>query len=105
MLAARFADGTLLLGIVLLIAVEAALLLYLWYARGIGLAPRAWVGNLVSGALLMMAVRAALLDQPWILVAFWLLAALFAHLLDGFARWGARPGHPPTATIDGLPTD
>ena len=94
MLAARFADGTLLLGIVLLIAVEAALLLYLWYARGIGLAPRAWVGNLVSGALLMMAVRAALLDQPWILVAFWLLFALFAHLLDGFARWGVRPGHP-----------
>jgi hypothetical protein len=42
----------------------------------------------------MMAVRAALLDQPWILVAFWLLAALFAHLLDGFARWGVRPGHP-----------
>lgn len=105
MLAARFADGTLLLGIVLLIAVEAALLLYLWHARGIGLAPRAWVGNLVSGALLMMAVRAALLDQPWILVAFWLLAALFAHLLDGFARWGARPGHPPTGTIDGSPTD
>lgn len=105
MLAARFADGTLLLGIVLLIAVEAALLLYLWYARGIGLAPRAWVGNLVSGALLMMAVRAALLDQPWILVAFWLLAALFAHLLDGFARWGARPGDPPTGTIDGSPTD
>ena len=91
MLTARFADGTLLL--------------YLWYARGIGLAPRAWVGNLVSGALLMMAVRAALLDQPWVLVAFWLLFALFAHLLDGFARWGARPGHPPTGTIDGSPTD
>ena len=72
MLAARFADGSLLLGIVALIIAEAVLLLYLWYVRGIGLAPRAWAGNLVSGALLMMAVRAALLDQPWILVAFWL---------------------------------
>ncbi|NBU24711.1 MAG: hypothetical protein EBS39_03640 [Gammaproteobacteria bacterium] len=91
MLAARFADGSLLLGIVALIGAEALLLLYLWYARGVGLAPRAWVGNLVSGALLMMAVRSALLDQPWILVAFWLLSALFAHLLDAFARWGARP--------------
>jgi hypothetical protein len=95
-LAARFADGSLLLGIVALIIAEAVLLLYLWYVRGIGLAPRAWAGNLVSGALLMMAVRAALLDQPWILVAFWLLAALFAHLLDAFVRWGVRPGPPPT---------
>lgn len=96
MLAARFADGSLLLGIVALIIAEAMLLLYLWYVRGIGLAPRAWAGNLVSGALLMMAVRAALLDQPWILVAFWLLAALFAHLLDAAVRWGVRPGPPPT---------
>ncbi|MFM7627219.1 MAG: hypothetical protein ACKO7G_12320 [Gammaproteobacteria bacterium] len=104
MLAARFADGTLLLGIVLLIAVEAALLLYLWYARGIGLAPRSWVGNLVSGALLMMAVRAALLDQPWILVAFWLLFALFAHLLDAFARWGVRAAHPSSPTPEGSST-
>jgi hypothetical protein len=103
-LAARFADGTLLLGIVLLIAVEAALLLYLWYARGIGLAPRAWAGNLVSGALLMMAVRAALLDQPWILVAFWLLAALFAHLLDAAVRWGVRPDRPPEGRPTGSPT-
>lgn len=104
MLAARFADGTLLLGIVLLIAVEAVVLLWLWYARGIGLAPRAWVGNLVSGALLMMAVRAALLDQPWILVAFWLLFALFAHLLDASARWGARPDRPSAGPDEGPPT-
>ena len=97
MLAARFADGSLLLGIVALIGVEALLLLYLWYARGMGLAPRVWVGNLVSGALLMMAVRSALLDQPWILVAFWLLFALFAHLLDVFARWGERPTPPDAA--------
>ena len=104
MLAARFADGTLLLGIVALIAVEAALLLYLWYARGTGLPPRAWVGNLVSGALLMMAVRAALLDQPWILVAFWLLFALFAHLLDAFARWGSRPAADAAGRARGGPT-
>lgn len=91
MLAARLADGSLLLGIVALIAAEAVLLLYLWYARGVGLPPRAWVGNLVSGAMLMLAVRAALLDQPWTMVAFWLLAALSAHLLDAYARWGKRP--------------
>ena len=101
MLAARFADGTLLLAIVALVAVEAVVLLWLWYGHGAGLAPREHLGNLVSGALLMMAVRAALLDQPWVLVAFWLLGALFAHLLDLIARWrwprrGAEAAQPPT---------
>ena len=59
MLAARFADGSLLLAIVALIALEAAALVWLWYRRGTGLAPREYLGNLVSGGLLMMAVRAA----------------------------------------------
>ena len=64
MLAARFADGSLLLAIVALIALEAAALVWLWYRRGTGLAPREYLGNLVSGGLLMMAVRAALIVAP-----------------------------------------
>jgi hypothetical protein len=97
MLAERFADGSLLLAIVVLIALEAALLLWLWYGRGRGLAPRDHLGNLVSGAFLMMAVRAALLDQAWTLVATWLIGALSAHMIDMVARWRRREGR---AAID-----
>lgn len=92
MLAARLADGSLLLAIVALIALEASALLWLWYRRGAGLAPREYLGNLVSGGLLMMAVRAALLDQPWVLVAMWLLGALFAHVIDMLLRWRRPAG-------------
>jgi hypothetical protein len=91
MLAARLADGSLLLAIVLLISFEAALLAWLWYRRRTGLAPRGYLGNLVSGAALMMAVRAASLDQSSTAVAGWLLAALAAHAADLFVRW-QRPG-------------
>jgi hypothetical protein len=94
MLAARLADGSLLLAIVALIALEAAALLWLWHRRGTGLAPRECLGNLVSGGLLMMAVRAALLDQPWGLVATWLLGALFAHVIDVLLRWRRPAGRP-----------
>jgi hypothetical protein len=92
MLAARLADGSLLLAIVALIALEASALLWLWYRRGAGLPPREYLGNLVSGGLLMMAVRAALLDQPWVLVAMWLLGALFAHVIDMLLRWRRPAG-------------
>jgi hypothetical protein len=94
MLAASFADGSLLLAIVALIALEAAALLWLWYRRSTGLAPRDYLGNLVSGGLLMMAVRAALLDQSWMIVAMWLLGALSAHMLDVLLRWRWPVGHP-----------
>lgn len=91
MLAERFADGSLLLAIVALIAIEALLLLWLWRSRRRGLAPREHLGHLVSGALLMMAVRAALLAQPWTTVALWLLGALSAHLVDLSLRWRRGP--------------
>lgn len=94
MLAARFADGSLLLAIVALIALEAAALVWLWHRRGTGLAPREYLGNLVSGGLLMMAARSALLDQSWMIVAMWLLGALSAHVLDVLLRWRWPVGHP-----------
>lgn len=95
MLAERFADGSLLLAIIALIAVEALLLLWFWQRRGVGLAPREHLGHLVSGASLMMAVRAALLDQPWMQVAMWLLGALAAHGIDLAVRWRRRTGPVP----------
>ena len=90
-LAARFADGSVLLWIVGLVGVEAALLAWLWYRRGVGFAPAMLWGQLCSGASLMLAVRAALLDQAWTQIAFWLLAALIAHVVDLTLRY--RAGH------------
>lgn len=69
------------------------MLVYLWRARGVGVAPRELIGNLVSGACLMLAVRAALLDAPWQQLAAWLLLSLLAHLADLALRWRRR-GHP-----------
>ena len=86
-LAGAFADGSLLLLIAALVVIEALLLIGLWRARGVGIAPRELLGNLVSGACLMLAVRAALLDAPWQQVAVWLLLSLFAHLADLALRW------------------
>jgi hypothetical protein len=89
-LAAAFADGSLPAIIAALVAIEAAVLWFLWRVRGIGIAPRALVGSLVSGACLMLAVRAALIDAPWEHVAAWLLLSLVAHLADLALRWSAR---------------
>lgn len=86
-LAARFADGSVLLAIVALIGLEAVCLWLLWRQRHFALRPSEWLGNLVSGALLMMAVRAALLAQSWSAIASWLLLALIAHLADLWLRW------------------
>jgi hypothetical protein len=86
-LAARFADGSILSWVILLIVLEAGLLWWLWRCGRNALAPREWLGNLVSGAMLMLAVRAALLDQSWQMVAGWLLLALLAHVADLWSRW------------------
>ena len=42
---------------------------------------------LLAGAFLLLALRAALTGASWIPVALWLLAALFAHLVDLVRRW------------------
>ncbi len=89
-IAAALADGSLLLLILALVALEALLLAWLWHRRGVGVAPRQVLGNLVSGACLMLAVRAAILDAPWMQIAGWLLASLLAHLADLVLRWQRR---------------
>ncbi len=70
-----------------LVVVEAVFLVWLWRARGLGIAPRAVLGNLVSGACLMLAVGAALADAPWWDVAILLVMSLIAHLADLALRW------------------
>jgi len=86
-LAAGFGDGSLLLGIVVLIALEGLVIAWLERRGRSPLRLREVLGNLVSGAALMLAVRAALLDEPWTNVAAWLLFALLAHLTDLLVRW------------------
>jgi len=86
-LAVRFGDGSLLLGIVVLIALEGLFIAWLERRGRSPLRLREVLGNLVSGAALMLAVRAALLDEPWTNVAAWLLFALLAHLTDLLVRW------------------
>jgi hypothetical protein len=70
-----------------LVVVEAIVLVWLWRARGLGIAPRAVLGNLVSGACLMLAVAAALADAPWWDVAILLVLSLVAHVADLALRW------------------
>lgn len=86
-LAVGFGDGSLLLGIVVLIALEGLFIAWLGRRGRSPLRLREVLGNLVSGAALMLAVRAALLDEPWTNVAAWLLFALLAHLTDLLVRW------------------
>jgi hypothetical protein len=70
-----------------LVVLEAILMVWLWRARGLGIAPRAVLGNLVSGACLMLAVGAALADAPWWDVAILLILSLVAHVADLALRW------------------
>ncbi len=86
-LAAGFGNGSLLLGIVVLIALEGLVIHWLERRGRSRLRLREVLGNLVSGAALMLAVRAAMLDEPWPVVAAWLLFALLAHMTDLFVRW------------------
>ncbi len=87
LLATGFAEGRIPQLIALLVIGEALLLVWLWRARGIGIAPRALLGSLASGAFLMLAIAAALRDAPWWDVAILLLLSLIAHLADLALRW------------------
>jgi len=91
-LASGIASGRIPQLIACFVLLEALLLLWLWRARGVGIAPRALLGSLASGACLMLAIAAAASDAPWQHVALWLLLSLLAHLADLALRWGRRAG-------------
>ena len=83
-LAAGFASGRIVDAILVLVALEALLLVWLCRraAPVAGLSRPALLANLASGAALMLALRAALVGAPWSAVAAWMLAGLVAHLAD-----------------------
>lgn len=86
-LATGFASGRLPQLIAALVLLEALWLTWLWRARGVGIAPKAFLGNLASGACLMLAIAAALRDAPWWDVAILLVLSFVAHLADLALRW------------------
>lgn len=88
-MAELFATGRIADLILELIVLE-AIVLKAWHARtGRGPPPLVVLSNLAAGAGLVLALRAALIDSPWGWIAFWLVLALIAHLLDLRRRWPA----------------
>jgi len=84
---AEFFASARAVDLVLAVVVLEALSLAIYHARTRrGLAPRDYLANLVAGACLLLAVRAALTHAPWIWIAFFLVAALPAHVADLWRR-------------------
>jgi len=82
-----FASGRLVDFILIVVALEAALLMFYWrYARR-GIAPGDLLPNLCAGAFLLLALRLTLSGAGWMLASFCLAAAGMAHLFDISRRW------------------
>jgi hypothetical protein len=88
--AALFASGRIIDLILLLMLVEIAVLALLRGRTRRGISTPALFINLAAGAALLLALRAALSDHRWPAVAFWLLVALIAHVVDLRLRWAAK---------------
>ena len=74
--------------ILLMVLVEAiALATYRW-KTGRGIAGLDLLANLLAGVCLMLAVRGALAGAGWQWIAVCMSAALLAHLVDLWRRWG-----------------
>ncbi len=80
-------SGHLVELVLLLVAVEAAALLFYRFRTGKGPEPLGLVFNLAAGSALMLALRAALQEAGWTHVAAFLVLALAAHLADLARRW------------------
>lgn len=82
-----FASGRIVDLVLLLVALEAALLV--WHRRrsGRGVPVAEALAFLLAGACLMLALRAALMGASWEWVAAPMAGAGVAHLLDLRLRW------------------
>jgi hypothetical protein len=88
-LEALFESGRIVTLILVAVALEAAVLL--WLLRRAGRLAFGVAANLAAGACLLMAVRSALAGEPWPSTALWLALSLPAHLLDLGLRLAGRP--------------
>jgi len=89
-MSALFASGRVVDLILLLMAGETALLVFLQATRRVGIPPRHLIPSLLAGACLLMALRAALTGAGVPSCAMWLLLGLGGHLLDLAVRWPSR---------------
>ncbi|WP_133612745.1 hypothetical protein [Dongia mobilis] len=82
-----FADGSIVIWILALVAVEAIFLgLYCWRMRR-GPWPGEILFNLAAGAALLLALHGALVDAAWESIGLWLVIGLMAHIADLAVRW------------------
>ena len=84
-----FTSGRIADVVLVIMAAEAVLLLYLgrpWSGWGFA----GLLGNLLAGASLVVALKIALIGGDWILVAFALIASLVGHLADVLSRLRSR---------------
>jgi hypothetical protein len=82
-------DGELVQLIMLITAIEVAVLVVYHRMTGRGIPPRFYLLNVVSGLFLMLAVWFALAKQPGP-IALFLAAAGLAHAADLIHKWKRR---------------
>ena len=91
MIETLFTGGRIYDVILIVLALEAAILWLVWLRTGHGPRPSRILPFLLSGAALVAAFRASSLDAPWPWVAGFLACALAAHGLELRGRWRTRP--------------
>ena len=82
-----FVSGRVIDAILVLMALEGAMLLAYYRATGKGVGPRALLPFLAAGVCLMLALRTALTGGGWTGVAAMLSLAFVFHLTDIVLRW------------------
>lgn len=76
--------------ILALMAVEVAVLLFLWFRHGVGIRPLSLITNMAAGGSLVLALYVTLIGgSPYTLAAI-LLLSLVAHVADMAVRWTRR---------------
>lgn len=85
---ALFGSGRIVAFILVAVAVEAVVLV--WLLRRTSRLAFGVAANLAAGACLLLAVRSALLDDPWWSTALWIALSLPAHVLDLSLRLSGR---------------
>lgn len=86
-MAELFANGRLVDFILIVVALEAAILLFYWARLRQGIAPMDLLPNLCAGAFLLLALRTTLAGGGWMIASLCLAAAGLAHLVDVYRRW------------------
>jgi hypothetical protein len=86
-MAELFASGRLVDLILVIVAIEAAVLVIYWQSSARGVAPGDLLPSLCAGAFLLLALRLSLSGAAWELCCGSLAAAGLAHLVDLNQRW------------------